>query len=89
MVRLLQKYTPEEIAEVVDGVMRSHNVVESQRVVAPTSTITERKKRAKKMAPLKSAIKSPRTGTGVAPTRPLNSWMAFRSESFLLQPHLT
>ena len=84
MALLLEKYSPEQIAEVVDAVMKMRPATSQRAAVAlttttaPVSAITERKKRAKKSAPSKAAHSS---SGSIAPTRPLNSWMAFRSKS--------
>jgi len=81
MALLLEKYSPEQIAEVVDAVMKMRPVTSQRAAVAsttsvtPVSAITERKKRAKKSTTSKVAHSS----GSIAPTRPLNSWMAFRS----------
>ncbi|OBW63794.1 MAG: Periodic tryptophan protein-like protein 2 [Aureobasidium pullulans] len=95
MALLLEKYSPEQIAEVIDAVMKMRPVVSHGAAVAspalavgagagdagPVSAITERKKRAKKSTATtkKNAQTSPRAAGSIAPTRPLNSWMAFRS----------
>jgi hypothetical protein len=82
MALLLEKYSPEQIAEVVDAVMKMRPAT-SQRAAnastataTPVSAVTERKKRAKKSTTSKVAHSS---SDSIAPTRPLNSWMAFRS----------
>ena len=82
MALLLEKYSPEQIAEVVDAVMKMRPATSQRAAVAstttptPVSAVTERKKRAKKLTVSKVA----HTSSGsIAPTRPLNSWMAFRS----------
>nr|QFP98362.1 MAT1-1-1 [Aureobasidium zeae] len=79
---LLQKYSPEQIAEVVDAVMKMRPVASQQGPIAsptPSSAITDRKKRAKKSSASKGAQSSASAAGSIAPTRPLNSWMAFRS----------
>lgn len=81
MALLLEKYSPEQIAEVVDAVMKMRPATSQRAAVAttssPISAVTERKKRAKKSATPKVAHSS---SGSIAPTRPLNSWMAFRSK---------
>ncbi|THX28104.1 mating-type protein MAT alpha 1 [Aureobasidium pullulans] len=91
MALLLEKYSPEQIAEVIDAVMKMRPVAAvastTPATVAgigsvSTSAITERKKRAKKSTAASKnahAQTSPRAAGSIAPTRPLNSWMAFRS----------
>lgn len=86
MALLLEKYSPEQIAEVIDAVMKMRPSASQSAVVAsptPVSAIIERKKRAKKSTSSKTAQTSARPSNSVAPTRPLNSWMAFRSMSTL------
>lgn len=86
MALLLEKYSPEQIAEVVDAVMKMRPATSQRAAVAsttttptaPVSAITERKKRTKKSTASKVAHSS---SGSIAPTRPLNSWMAFRSKS--------
>jgi hypothetical protein len=83
MALLLEKYSPEQIAEVVDAVMKMRPATSQRAANASTaattlvSAVTERKKRAKKSTTSKVTQSS---SGSIAPTRPLNSWMAFRSK---------
>lgn len=82
---LLEKYTPEQIAEVIDAVMTMRPVTLQPVTPHPATAAANsvRKKRSKKPTVLKAAQRS--TGVSaasaksIAPSRPLNSWMAFRS----------
>jgi hypothetical protein len=83
MALLLEKYSPEQIAEVIDAVMKMRPVASQRAPIAsptPSSAITDRKKRAKKSNTSKVAQTSASATGSIAPTRPLNSWMAFRSK---------
>ncbi|GAB7353584.1 hypothetical protein MBLNU459_g4008t1 [Dothideomycetes sp. NU459] len=89
MGMLLEKYTPEQIAEIIDAVMTMRPVAvqpvttHSAAAAAAATAISVRKKRSKKTTVSKtaqrSAAVSSRPFSSIAPSRPLNSWMAFRS----------
>lgn len=76
---LLAKYTPEQIAEFVDTVMKM------QPAAPPAAATPEPKKRSRRMAATskvaqKAVVAPSHTSNNIAPRRPVNSWMAFRSE---------
>lgn len=77
MGKILTKYTQEEIAEIVAGVFNMQPetaaaAVQPAVAVAAGAT-SQRKKRSKKTTTSKTA-------NSIAPSRPLNAWMAFRSK---------
>jgi len=80
---LLAKYTPEQIAGFVDDMSKVQQEA-AQPAAASAAATPQRKNRSKKMAVSKAAQKvgaaPARTSNNIAPTRPLNSWMAFRSK---------
>ncbi|KAJ9618268.1 hypothetical protein H2203_009184 [Taxawa tesnikishii (nom. ined.)] len=76
MGKILTKYTQEEIAEIVAGVFNMQPetaaaAVQPAVAVAAGAT-SQRKKRSKKTTTSKTA-------NSIAPSRPLNAWMAFRT----------
>ena len=99
MILLIEKNSPKEIAQVIDAAMKMRSVAAvastTPATVAgigsvSTSAITERKKRAKKSTAASKnahAQTSPRAAGSIAPTRPLNSWMAFRSKFSYCNAH--
>lgn len=93
MGMLLAKCTPEEIAQIFTVVNKMQPVASPPAVAAGANS--QRKKRSKKTTASKVAQRGGPTfkviptgaqtppSDNIAPIRPLNSWMAFRSKLYL------
>jgi len=91
--KLFERLTAEEVAELFGAVKNMQPAASQSVVAAPTS---QRKKRASKITSVNSGAftfavaeaQAPHSKS-LAPARPLNSWMAFRSKSLIPESDLS